>query len=347
MRGVRDDELAARWVQLGVFSPIMRLHSTSSVFTGKEPWKYGLEAQHAMVEFMRLRKKLVPYIYSMNYLTHREGLPLIRPMYYESDCPEAYSVPNEYMFGTQMIACPITKPADRETRMGAFGAWLPEGIWFDLFNGRVYRGGRTVRLHRTLSSIPVLVPAGGIIPLDADGESNGVKNPETVELRVYPGADGHFEMYEDSGVYGAELALTRFELSWGETARLMAEVSGDNSCIPENRRYKICVMDVSEPENVSAESWTWDAESRTLTVELDAGRSGFDVRFAAAISGPDPASEVVDILSRAQMSYDLKNRIYYRMERERDTVRILSELAAMELRPEVFGAVTEPLTAWI
>ena len=106
-------------------------------------------------------------------------------------------------------------------------------------------------------------------------------------------------------------------------------------------------MDVSEPENVSAESWTWDAESRTLTVELDAGRSGFDVYFAAAISGPDPASEVVDILSRAQMSYDLKNRIYYRMERERDTVRLLSELAAMDLRPEVFGAVTEPLTAWI
>lgn len=343
MRGVRDDELTARWVQFGVFSPIMRLHSTSSPFTGKEPWKYGPEAERTMTDFMRLRKRLVPYIYSMNHLTHREGLPLIRPMYYESDRLEAYHVPNEYMFGTQMIVCPITKPADRETRMGAFDAWLPEGIWFDFFNGRVYRGGRTVRLHRALDAIPVLVPAGGIVPLDADGESNGVSNPETVELRVYPGAGGRFELYEDSGVYGAEPAVTRFELSWGESARLTASVSGDASCIPENRRYRLTVMDVWSPEGVSAESWTWDAESRTLTIELDVGRGGFEVCFTAAISGPDPVSEVFDILNRAQMSYDLKNQIYCYVERERDTARLLSELAAMDLHPAIFGAVTEPL----
>ena len=78
MHGVRDDEMTARWVQLGVFSPLNRLHSTDNPFNGKEPWKYNKITQSVMEEFLRLRHKLVPYLYTMNRYASRDGQPLVR-----------------------------------------------------------------------------------------------------------------------------------------------------------------------------------------------------------------------------------------------------------------------------
>ncbi len=343
--GRKDDELETRWVQFGVFSPIMRLHSTANAFAGKEPWKCGMEAERAQTQFMRLRRKLIPYLYSMNYLTNREGLPLARPMYYDIDRPEAYLVPNQYWFGTRMIACPITSPADRETLLGCFDAWLPEGTFYDFFTGRRYTGGRRLKLYRDISAIPVLVPAGGIVPLDADGESNGVENPEVIELRVWPGADGSFDLYEDSGVYGAEPAVTRFALSWGETARLTAAVEGDASCIPAGRRYRVRVTGVAEPEAVSADGWRYDAASSTLCFDLTAGRGGFTATFSARLADPDPTEAVYDILDRAQIGYETKRKIYEAVRRGPDLAHALAALTEMDLPPALYGAVTEPMTA--
>ena len=343
--GRRDDELAARWVQLGVFSPIMRLHSTDNAFAGKEPWKYGLEAERSMTGFMRLRQQLIPYLYAMNWRTHREGTPLVRPMYYDIDCPEAYTVPNEYWFGSEMIVCPITRPADRDTLLGCFDGWLPKGTYYDFFSGRRYTGGRRLKLYRDLCSMPVLIPAGAIVPLDADGQHNGADAPRTVELRVWPGADGSFEMYEDSGVYGAEPAVTHFALSWGETARLTATVTGDAGCIPEDRRYQVRVTGVAEPERVSAAGWRYDRESRTLCFELDTGRGGFEVTFSAGLADQDPVEEVFRILTRAQLPYELKTRIYDAVRRGPDLPHVLAALTELELPPSLFGAVTEPMTA--
>ncbi len=343
--GRRDDELAARWVQMGVFSPIMRLHSTDNPFMGKEPWKYGLEAERAMTAFLRLRRKLIPYLYTMNYLTHREGLPLMRPMYYVNDCPEAYTVPNEYWFGTGMIACPITAPADRDTQIGCFDAWLPEGTYYDFFTGRRYTGGRRLKLYRRLESIPVLVPAGGIVPLDGDGERNGAENPEVIELRVWPGADGHFDMYEDSGVYGAEPTVTHFTFTWGKTARLTATVEGDGSCIPAERRVRVLVTGVAEPEAVSVDGWRYDEESRTLCFELVPGRDGFSAAFSADMVDPDPVEEVFDLLTFAQISNELKRQIYDAVRTSPGLAHALAALGRMDLPPALYGAVTEPLTA--
>ncbi len=118
MHGVRDDEMTARWVQLGVFSPLNRLHSTDNPFNGKEPWKYNKITQSVMEEFLRLRHKLVPYLYTMNRYASRDGQPLVRPMYWlEPEREETYHVPNEYYFGTELIAAPITDPADTCTCM--------------------------------------------------------------------------------------------------------------------------------------------------------------------------------------------------------------------------------------
>ena len=149
--GYRDDELTARWVQFGVFSPIMRLHSSDEVFTGKEPWKFCADAEKVMRKFLKLRHELVPYIYTMNERFHMKNRPLIEPMYYEHpDQENAYRIKNEYYFGSELIVNPITSKSDLETKTGVVKTWLPEGVWFDFFTGMIYQGGRIIKMHRDI-----------------------------------------------------------------------------------------------------------------------------------------------------------------------------------------------------
>jgi len=111
MTGYRDDELTVRWVQLGVFSPINRLHSSNDDLYQKEPWCYGLEAEKIISQYLRLRHSLYPYLYTMNYRCHTEGIPLICPMYYAyPKRSEAYEVKNQYLFGSELMVAPITEP---------------------------------------------------------------------------------------------------------------------------------------------------------------------------------------------------------------------------------------------
>ena len=355
--GRRDDELAARWVQFGVFSPIMRLHSTVNPFYGKEPWNYGTDAEQTMTRFLRLRHKLIPYLYSMNYLTHLAGLPLMQPMYYRHDVPEAYEAPNEYWFGTQMIACPITKPASRETLLAEFDAWLPEGEFFDLFTGWLYKGGRRLKLYRNLTSIPVLVPAGGIIPMAGDRAGWGADNPEELEVRVYNGADGAFDLYEDGGTgRDARPVITHFAFTSGKKATLSIELEGETEgVIPDGRIYDIRLCGVEEPKEVSLDSGLaqlyrgYDADKRQFCLRFRGdGRRRMELRFTTetgAAVGRDGRRVIYDILQRAQVAYDLKSDIYREICRERDTVRLLAKLHQMEICPSLYGAIIEQIVS--
>ena len=128
MQGVKDDELSGRWVQYGVFSPIMRLHSTSSRFNSKEPWRFRPEIRAVMEDFLRLRHRMIPYLYTMNYRQYAEGIPLVLPMYYAyPDMDEAYRVPNQYLFGSELMVAAITTPCIRSLRMAKSGRVDPGG----------------------------------------------------------------------------------------------------------------------------------------------------------------------------------------------------------------------------
>ena len=249
--GERDDELYLRWVQYGVFSPVNRLHSTSNEFMGKEPWKYGAAVRIYATEALRLRHRLIPYLYTMNRLTARDGKALVEPMYYGSPEDErAYTCPNEYFFGTQLLVAPVTKKADPVTGLAGTRVFLPAGRWTDVFTGRIYNGDCVTDVYRDLSSIPVLAKQGAIIPLDGNCEKNICSNPENLELWVYRG-DGSFTLYEDDGesfdyekgVY----AETEFTVSSdGNTLRFnIAPVNGDKAVLPEKRCITVRFRDVT------------------------------------------------------------------------------------------------------
>ena len=177
----------------------------------------------------------MPYLYTMNRRAHVDGEPLVQPMYYEHpDDADAYRVRNQYLFGDRLLVAPITTPADRATGLGAVRAWLPPGRWTDVFTGVTYRGGTTILLHRDLDTIPVLAPAGAILPLAAEA-SGGAANPDALELRVYAGADGEFTLAEDQD--DERWAFTRFTLA-GDELRIHP-VEGEHGSVPATRRYDV------------------------------------------------------------------------------------------------------------
>lgn len=198
--GLRDEELACRWLQFGVFSPICRLHSTCSPDAGKEPWCYSPEIAEIMRRFLALRHRLLPYLHSMNWRSHLEGIPLVRPLYHAwPDRPEAYEYPNVYEFGSQLIVAPVTAPGAGEKRAAEVRLWLPEGLWYDFFTDEVYEGGRRLTLRCPLERIPVFVRSGGIVPMQEPDCTEDL--PERITLHVWPG-QGRFRLCE-----GEELCL--------------------------------------------------------------------------------------------------------------------------------------------
>ena len=143
MFGTEEGELYTRWVQFGVFSPILRLHSTKNKFHERHPWGYDAEVLRVAGAALRLRHALIPYIYSMAWRNVVDSLPLIQPLYhwYPED-EAAYHCPQQYTFGTELIAAPFTEPIDPKTRLSRQVVWFPEGDWFNFFTGEYFAGGR-------------------------------------------------------------------------------------------------------------------------------------------------------------------------------------------------------------
>ena len=140
MGGVRDDELATRWIQFGVFSPIFRLYSSNSVFNTRKPWRYNPRSERVIADFMRLRHQLFPYLNTMNARSEETQILLMLPMYHtNSEEKAAYHVPKQYWFGREMIVAPITEPMD-ESALAQVQIFLPQGSWTDFFTGRVCSG---------------------------------------------------------------------------------------------------------------------------------------------------------------------------------------------------------------
>ncbi len=191
MLGVKNNELATRWVQFGVFSPVMRLHSSNSLFGSKEPWMYGAAAASVQEEFLRLRHRLVPYLYTAMWDSFTSGTAPVRPMHYEWPQPlEAYAARGQYMFGPDILVAPIVEPGDPVTGLGSVDVWLPPGEWIDFFTAVRYRGGRRVRMFRPLESIPVLVRSGALVPLAVDPMAPIEPFEEALEFVVFPGSFG-------------------------------------------------------------------------------------------------------------------------------------------------------------
>ena len=332
MGGYRDDELTVRWIQLGVFSPIFRLHSTDSIFLGREPWNYNPRAQHIIEDLMRLRHRLFPYLYTMNHRNHAELLPLVRPMYHtHPDCPQAYQVPNEYWFGSELLCAPITDKAD-STDLACVSAWLPDGLWTDMNTGYIYRGGQTLRLYRPMEEMPVFMKAGAILPLQEHTPHSRILGAaQHMEVLVAPGASGAFTLYEDDGETMAyrqgACCTTAMTLDWADRQAVftIAPAAGDLTLIPEKRQWTIrfrgfrqgCTAQV----NGQAVPMAYDRRTNTFTLvaqDVDASH-GVQVVIthedALLHDNRDGRDRVIDRITRAQNTQAEKYEMLRRLDK--------------------------------
>ena len=159
--GADPADLYDRWVQLGTFQPLLRLHSNNE---DRLPWQYPQPVQGITESFFRLREALLPYTYTLAAEANQTGLPIARPLYLDyPDQPAAYQNPTEYLYGPDMLVAPVTTPGD----VASTSVWFPPGQWVDFFTGATFTGPSTTTLAVPLDQMPVFVRQGGIVPEQA------------------------------------------------------------------------------------------------------------------------------------------------------------------------------------
>ncbi len=231
-------ELFVRWFQYATFNPILRVHGTRNP-DENELWSYGPDAQKILVKFDRLRYRMLPYIYSLAWKTTSESYTPMRPlvMDFRNDI-RADNVGDEFMYGPAFLVNPVTEPAGSTRQV-----YLPEAKWYDFWTGVETNGGQMINAITPLDRMPLYVRAGSIVPLGPDEEWSTQKAEDPIELRIYPGANGDFTIYEDENDnYNYEKgAYATIPLHWDDASHTLniGERKGQFPGMLANRTFHV------------------------------------------------------------------------------------------------------------
>ncbi len=231
----RTMEYYVRSCQWGFLSPLSRVHgigdNADNAIVGNEPWVFGPEAEDIVRRYVRLRYRLLPYLYSHAIHAWRTGVPIMRALPLESpDDPRTYACDYEYLLGRDLLVAPIYEESGREDLTATRAVYLPAGAWYDFWTDQVHHGPAEITYEAPFDTLPLFVRAGAVLPCGPDVDFiAGPPEPE-LTLEVYAGADGSFDLLEDDGVTlkyrDGETATTRLELydgrAQGETSLSLA-----------------------------------------------------------------------------------------------------------------------------
>ncbi len=300
MGGATEPELYVRWVQFGALSPCLRLHGTKDPRTERRPWKYPDEAFQATRDAFRWRYQLVPYLYTLARIASDTGLAPCRPLYYEYPEEEAaYSARNQYFLGDQIIAAPILQPANPDTGLAAADVWIPPGTWIEYTTKEMFTGPRWVRLVGDLARMPMLMPAGAILPLApplTSGTTDRLPRDRLI-LAIFPGESGSFRLYEDDGITDAyrqgqcEWTPITMQMPNPETWEVhIAAVEGHCDTLPNHRGYEIRLEGSRRPDRVTLNgaeiaAWSYDAETLRTIIHVPQHPKSQPVQVVATATG--------------------------------------------------------------
>lgn len=250
--GIEDSELYMRYVQLGTFSPILRLASESGKYYKREPWKWDAKTLKIVHDYLNLRHRLLPYLYSEAYKYSSFGSPLVQPLYYKY--PDAFDEPlykNEYYFGSELFVSPIVSKKDEIMNRVVHRILIPNGIWYDFKTGKKFVGGtgggkRYVTFYKD-EDYPVFAKTGAIIPLAVLNKENlnDISSPKSVEIHVFPGRSNTYKLYEDDGITNkylqGESFITEINYYYKENdfSLTIQPQKGRAGVIPERRNYVV------------------------------------------------------------------------------------------------------------
>jgi alpha-glucosidase len=202
--GIVEPELYTRWVQFGAFSPILRTHTTKNPDAERRVWAYPEPYSDVLRSTFQLRYALEPYTYTEGRRTYDTGVAFLRPLYYDwPDQSAAYQFKDEYIFGDQMLAAPVTTPSDKVSGLASEKVWLPKGEWIEWPSGKHFSGPTSVDRAFSIDQIPVYLRAGAIVPMQPPMLYTGQKPVDPLIVNVWPlapGTSSSYSVYEDSGV---------------------------------------------------------------------------------------------------------------------------------------------------
>jgi alpha-glucosidase len=239
--GNPDGELYTRWMQFGVFSPFMRVHSAGDT-RDREPWSFGPEWEVICKKFIELRYKLLPYIYSVFWQQHRYGLPILRPIaFLEQQIYKNLLREEEFAFGDNILVSPVINPGEKSKVV-----YLPEGNWYYYFNNEVFQGGKEVSIPTPLDEMPIFVKSGTILPEYPVMQFTGEKKIEALKLVVYYGAgEQHSYSYTDHGdtfAFEQDVFLERHFVTIGTTLSLTIRQQREGLYTERYDTYKLYLV---------------------------------------------------------------------------------------------------------
>ncbi len=235
-------ELFVRWFQFGAFSPVFRVHGTRYNPDQNELWSYGPDADKILLQYDNLRYRLLPYIYSLAWKTTSESYTPMRPlvMDFRNDA-SAQNVGNQFMYGPAFLVNPVTEPGATTRRV-----YFPQAKWYDFWTGAAAEGGKFADVAAPLDRMPLYVRAGSIIPMGPEEEYAKQEPLDSLELRVYPGADGDFTLYEDEGdTYNYEKGkYATIPIHWNDSTQTLTigERKGSFPGMIESRAFNVVIV---------------------------------------------------------------------------------------------------------
>jgi alpha-glucosidase len=195
--GRTDAEMLTRWYQIGFLTPMCRNHKEINGYD-QEPWRFGKHYEDIIRKYLKLRYRLLPFIYTNLEEAHRTGLPLFRPLLlnYQSDY-NTLTIDDQFMVGADLLVAPVARPGLTSRRV-----YLPEGAWVDYWTGKRIAGGGMIQADAPLETVPMYIRAGAIIPMGPEMNYVGEKRFDPITFSIYPDAKGQAEMtlYEDDGL---------------------------------------------------------------------------------------------------------------------------------------------------
>jgi len=244
------NELFTRWFQFGTFSPIFRIHGKGERALFSKNWTE--KTRSILLKYDDLRYRLLPYIYSLSSEVTFNNYTIMRSLAFDfRNDPAVYNIPDEYMFGPAFLVNPVTQQlytGDRANQLGsARKVYLPKDAeWYDFWTGKKLNGGQTIDAAAPIDIIPLYVRAGSIIPMGPVMEYATQKPEDNIELRVYPGADGHFTFYEDANnTYNYEKGeYATFTFNWNDKTKELS-ISSRKGSFPgmlKSRTFNIVLV---------------------------------------------------------------------------------------------------------
>ncbi len=256
--GIEDGELYLRYVQLSTFGPILRFHGARGKYYKKEPWLWDAKTENIAADYLRLRHRLIPYLYTEAYNYTRSGTPLIQPFYYNYMWVYDDSLyRNQYYLGSQLLVCPILEPKDPIMNRTIHRFFVPDGTWYDFVTGKKFPGNKKYVSFFREDDYPVFAHSGSIVPFSNRSDYNNIGLPTDLEIQIFPGASNTYTLYEDDGItslykdgYYLKTSIDYNYLRNNYTV-IIRSIDGKSGIVPEKRNYKMVFRNTKEAENVT------------------------------------------------------------------------------------------------